>query len=91
MVPIVSEFIGTLALFASILLVKGSIQPVVVGATLAALISLLGPISGAHLNPAVTIGLLVAGKISVAKAFLYIGAQVAGALSAYAALLVVSL
>src|SRR4051812_31777288 len=36
-------------------------------------------ISGAHLNPAVTIAMLVAGKISFAGAMTYIAAQMIGA------------
>jgi len=40
-----------------------------------------GPSSGAHLNPAVTIGLAVAGKFSWADAPLYILAQLLGAMS----------
>src|SRR5687767_9722730 len=39
-----------------------------------------GPYSGAHLNPAVTIGLAIAGKFSWAKVPLYIVAQIAGAI-----------
>ena len=40
-----------------------------------------GPSSGAHLNPAVTIGLAVAGKFSWADAPLYILVQLLGAMS----------
>src|SRR6187200_239624 len=38
-----------------------------------------GPYSGAHLNPAVTLGLAIAGKFPWAKVGLYIMAQLAGA------------
>lgn len=38
-----------------------------------------GPVSGAHLNPAVTVGLAVAGKFAWAKVLLYITAQMIGA------------
>ncbi|HEX7583827.1 MAG TPA: MIP/aquaporin family protein, partial [Prolixibacteraceae bacterium] len=40
-----------------------------------------GPSSGAHLNPAVTIGLAVAGKFAWADVPLYILAQLLGAMS----------
>lgn len=40
----------------------------------------IGGISGCHINPAVTIGVLVAGKISAKAAVVYIVAQLIGAL-----------
>lgn len=40
----------------------------------------IGGVSGCHINPAVTIGVLVAGKISVQDAVIYIVAQIAGAI-----------
>ena len=39
----------------------------------------IGPISGCHINPAITIAMLVAGKISAKDSFGYIIAQLAGA------------
>lgn len=44
--------------------------------------------SGCHINPAVTCGLLAAGKISVVRTIFYILAQCAGAVSGTAALYV---
>ncbi len=41
-----------------------------------------GPISGAHVNPAVTFGLLLTGKIDPAKAVMYWVAQCIGSLGA---------
>ena len=41
-----------------------------------------GPISGAHVNPAVTLGVLVAGKIDIVKAIAYWVAQFLGAVVA---------
>ncbi|MCB9047306.1 MAG: aquaporin Z [Chitinophagales bacterium] len=40
----------------------------------------IGPISGCHINPAITISMLVAGKISMADTVGYIAGQVAGAI-----------
>src|SRR5882762_7646471 len=39
----------------------------------------IGPISGCHINPAITISMLVAGKISVKDSVGYIIAQFVGA------------
>jgi arsenate reductase len=49
------------------------------GAVLVALILALGPISGAHLNPVVTLADRVLGGTSTREAGVYISAQVAGA------------
>ncbi len=40
----------------------------------------IGGISGCHINPAVTIGVLVAGRISAKDAVIYIAAQLIGAI-----------
>ena len=40
----------------------------------------IGPISGCHVNPAVTIGMLLAGKIEASKAPFYVGGQILGGL-----------
>ena len=49
------------------------------GAALAALIVALGPVSGAHFNPAVTLAFAFRGQLSGRLALLYIIAQVLGA------------
>jgi aquaporin Z len=48
------------------------------GLTLLALAHVLGPISGCHVNPAVTLGALVAGRISLRDAISYWIAQFIG-------------
>jgi aquaporin Z len=48
------------------------------GLTLLALVYLIGPISGCHVNPAVTLGALLARRISLAEAVGYWIAQFAG-------------
>ncbi|KAJ3595615.1 hypothetical protein NHX12_004918 [Muraenolepis orangiensis] len=48
------------------------------GLAIATLAQSLGHISGAHLNPAVTLGMLVSCQISVFKAVMYIVAQMLG-------------
>ncbi|GFS14283.1 aquaporin [Elysia marginata] len=45
-----------------------------------ALIQMIGHVSGGHINPAVTIAMAVAMKISIIRAFLYVLAQILGAI-----------
>jgi MIP family channel proteins len=54
------------------------------GLTIAVMVSATGAISGGHLNPAVTFGLLVGGKIEPRRAGAYWIAQLAGAIVAAA-------
>ena len=51
------------------------------GAILVVIILIFGPISGAHFNPAVTIGFLVRREISIADACLYVPIQIASGLA----------
>jgi glycerol uptake facilitator-like aquaporin len=48
------------------------------GAVLVVLISILGPISGAHFNPAVTLVFALKGELTPREALFYVLAQVAG-------------
>lgn len=50
------------------------------GAILIVLITMLGPVSGAHFNPAVTLGFRLNGDIQTPLALLYIAAQIIGAI-----------
>ena len=93
MSPFLGEVIGTMLLVllgdgvvANVVLskTKGSSSGWIVITTAWALAVFVGAysvaaISGAHLNPAVTIGLVVAGKFDAAMAPMYIGAQFIGA------------
>ncbi|CAB1444359.1 unnamed protein product [Pleuronectes platessa] len=51
------------------------------GLAIAALAQCIGHISGAHLNPADTLGFLVSSQTSVLRAFFYVIAQVLGAVA----------
>lgn len=51
------------------------------GLTLLFLVYAIGPISGCHVNPAVTVGLLVTGKIAAKDAAAYIVAQLVGGIA----------
>jgi aquaporin Z len=50
------------------------------GLTLVAMAYALGPISGCHINPAVTLGMLLSKRIKAGQAFGYMVAQVIGAI-----------
>src|SRR5438270_4566364 len=57
------------------------------GLSLLAMAYAIGPISGCHINPAVTLGLLVSRRISAPEALRYWVAQVIGAIAAAGVLL----
>jgi glycerol uptake facilitator-like aquaporin len=50
------------------------------GAILTVLILTFGPISGAHFNPAVSIGMALRGELAAKATAIYVGAQVIGAI-----------
>lgn len=91
--PLVAEFLGTFALvfFGAGAICTNQWTGGAVGLlgiafahamALAVMISALGHVSGAHFNPAVTVGLLSVGKIEPGKAAGYILAQLLGATGA---------
>jgi aquaporin Z len=59
------------------------------GLSLAAMAYGIGPISGCHINPAVSIGVFTAGRMSAAELVSYIISQFAGAIAASAVLLTI--
>lgn len=56
--------------------------PVIAGLTLGLLVYTIGPISGCHINPAITVGLFSIGRIDIRDAGAYIVAQFAGSVLA---------
>src|ERR1019366_4630108 len=48
------------------------------GLVLLALVYAIGPVSGCHVNPAVTLGVLLSGSITIAEAAVYWVAQLLG-------------
>lgn len=76
-----AELVGTF-LFAGVV-IAGQGQPIFVLFALAGLVLMLGAISGAHVNPAITIGALVTRRIGWLRALGYIIAQCLGAALAY--------
>lgn len=94
----VAEFIGTMTL-----VLFGCGAAVIAGADIGltgisfafglALIGMaygIGGVSGCHINPAVTIGAVIAGRLPAAKAGTYIIAQIAGAVAGAAILYVIA-
>ncbi len=60
------------------------------GLSLLAMAYAIGPISGCHINPAVTLGLLVSKKMEIGEAVRYWIAQVLGAIVAAGVLLIIA-
>lgn len=60
------------------------------GLSLVAMVYAIGPVSGCHLNPAVTFGLFLSGKFPASHIPGYVVAQLAGAILASAALLFIA-
>jgi hypothetical protein len=50
------------------------------GAILVLLILIFGPVSGAHMNPALSLAMAIRGELSVRDLALYVGAQLIGAI-----------
>lgn len=91
---LVAEFFGTLILVATVvgsgimgerltgdaaLALWGNTAAT--GAILFVLISVLGPVSGAHFNPAVSLAFLLRKELTLFYFALYVGAQIAGGLA----------
>jgi aquaporin TIP len=86
-----AEFVGTFTLVFVVILTAdgpGGLLGAALadGFVVAALVASLGAISGAHFNPAVTLGFLAAQRIGGGAAALYWSAQLFGALAAAALL-----
>jgi aquaporin Z len=83
----IAEFIGTFFLVLTIGCTgvgagAGVIAPLAIGAALMVMVFAGGHISGGHYNPAVTIGVLIRGKLNAADVVPYWIAQSAGAAAA---------
>ncbi|MBX2933710.1 MAG: aquaporin [Ferruginibacter sp.] len=85
----ITEFIGTMFLVLVVGITAiggtaGAMAPVAIGTILMVMVYAGGHISGAHYNPAVTLAVLIRGKIDMGGAITYWIAQVGGALAAWA-------
>ena len=94
----VAEFLGTFALVfigcGSAVIAGGQIGYAGIafafGLTVLAMVYAIGPISGCHINPAISIAMLVAGKMKGKDALMYIIAQCLGAVVAAGILLAIA-
>lgn len=89
---VLAEALGSLLLFATVIgsgimaerLAGGNVAVALLGNTLATgailfvLITMLGPVSGAHMNPAVTLVMRLRGHIRTDVALAYVAAQLVG-------------
>lgn len=86
---VAAEFLGTAILATAVINVSrsqigiGYFVAIAAGATLAFLVLALGPSSGGHFNPAVTIGLWTLRKVKTLVAIAYLFAQMLGGLAAW--------
>ena len=76
---LLAEFLGTM-FFLYVILATG--DAVAIGLALMAAIFILGKKSGGHFNPAVSVMMAVAGKLSMKDLAPYVVAQIAGGLAA---------
>lgn len=88
---LVAEFLGTAILVVALysIITRTSFplfSGLAVGGVIAVMTLAVGRVSGAHLNPAVTLGLWSARKIETTKAIAYIAAQFLGAVAAWSLL-----
>ena len=74
------EFIGTFILVSAILF---SGNPFVITAAFLAAISIVGSLSGGHINPVVTIVSFLKGSVTMTSVPIYFVAQLMGGLLAY--------
>ena len=83
-----AEFIGTMLLFVvglNAVFNEGISTPIglalSIGVTVVAISAIMGPVSGAHINPAVTIGLAIMRKVEHDKVLTYLAAQFLGGIA----------
>src|ERR687889_1146937 len=87
MAKYLTEFIGTFFLVLTIGLTiiqpgAGALAPLAIGSVLMVMVYAGGHVSGAHYNPAVTLGVWLRGKLPAADVLPYMGVQVLGAIAA---------
>jgi len=76
---LLAEFLGTFLLVLSVFASGGNAYAI--AGTLAVIILLIGKISGAHVNPAISVAMYVKGALSAQELGAYTASQVAGAVA----------
>lgn len=82
---LVAELVGTFLLLLAALFAPPGLTFLGVGLALLILVAAIGKVSGSHVNPAVTVSLLVARQIKPVDGAFYIVAQISGAILAVVA------
>jgi glycerol uptake facilitator-like aquaporin len=78
---LIGEFIGTFVLASAFLVTRG--EPLYLSFAAVGVVLMVGTLSGAYLNPALTVGAWVTRKIGHLRAVSYVVAQVLGAAAAF--------
>lgn len=78
---LIAEFVGTFVFAGIILATSGNQLIVLFGLT--AIVFMVAAISGAHINPAITVAAWITRRITGLRAFGYIVAQILGAMAAF--------
>jgi len=77
----IAEYLGAFLFILSIFASGGN--PWIIGLTLAVVIYLIGSMSGAHVNPAVSVSVFLNGDLNGQQLLMYAVAQLLGGASAY--------
>ena len=88
-----TEFTGTFFLVFTIgcsVLVGTPMAPLAIGASLMVMVYMGGHVSGAHYNPAVSLGLVLRGSFATTELVAYVSAQLLGAIAASLAVYLVT-
>ncbi len=88
----VTELVGTffLVLTFGLTVMNGTpMAPIAIGSVLMAMVYMGEHISGAHYNPAVSVAILIRGKMKARDVFPYVLAQISGAILASLAVMVI--
>ena len=81
MLPYIAEYLGSFFFILAIFASGGN--PLIIGGALAIVVYLIGGISGANVNPAVSFAMYLKNDLSLNKYVGYVVAQLLGGASAY--------